>query len=108
MNDTLEEFINELRNSLPVPSLPKRVVFERPVGALYNIHKRSMPIGVDKIIVIGLTRTEADVELLRLIHREAKRRENEGLEIVYYFDLVPIDANKTEQSIYFNEGRITI
>lgn len=106
--DELLEFTNELRNSLPIPELPKQQRQERPKGTLYNIHKRSLPIGFDKIIVIGLLRDEADKETLRLIHKESKRRNEEMNDVFYYFDIVPMEANERESSIYFNETGVII
>lgn len=107
----LEDMITEMRRSLPIPELPKRIVYERPPGTLYNVYKRSFPVGfepkVDKPVVIGLTEDEADLEIVRLIKKESKRREQEGTIPAYYFDIVPMNATPTEKDIYYNEGQIT-
>ncbi len=101
--DALMEFTKELRGSLPRPK--DKPVVVRPITTLYNIHKRSKPEGTDKIIIVGLLRDEADLEVMRLIKYEQRRR-NEMVEnnVFYYFDIVPMEATKEEKSIYYNEG----
>lgn len=104
----LQDFIDVLRNSLPVPEIPKKTVIDRPEGTLYNIHKRSIPPALDKIVVIGVSRIEALKEIDRLLLKECKRRNLEGYEPSYYFDIVPMEASAFEKSIYYNEGQVTI
>lgn len=101
--DSLVEFTNELRNSLPIPEIKRRQIVERAEGTLYNIHKRSLPVGIDKIVFIGLLRSEADKEILKLIYKESKRRNEENNNQFFYFDIIPIESTENEQSIYYNE-----
>ena len=105
----LECFVQELRNSLPEPKLKPRPVVQRDVDALYNIHKRSIPVSLDKPIVIGLTRTEADLEVVKLIQKEAKRRvaqiiDEPETKVFFYFDIIPCEPLPEERSVYYNEG----
>ncbi len=108
--ESLQMFTDELRQSLPIPELPKqKEVMELPVGTLYNIYKRSVPLGMDKIVVSGCLRHEADKDILRLIHGEAKRRRDEiNPETFYYFDIVPMNATEAERGLYYNPRRVTI
>ncbi len=106
---SLTEFVEELRSSLPIPYYPKKLVIDRPESTLYNIHKRSIPVSIDKPIVIGVTRDEADKELLRLIHQESKRRvtqvQSQTENIVYfYFDIIPMEPMPFERDVYYNDG----
>lgn len=105
----LECFVQELRQSLPEPKLRPRPVIHRDVNALYNINKRSLPPSMDKPVVIGLTRAEADLEVVKLINKEAKRRVNQVLDepevkVFFYFDILPQDPIPEERSVFYNEG----
>ncbi len=124
MNSSLEEMVAELKSFLPKSAkikkprktkkplvikrdqdlLTKKTIVKRPLGTLYNIHKRSVPVGIDKSIVIGLTRYEADLEVIRLIRQEQIRRNGTNEEIFFYFDILPQDAKGFEKDIYYNEG----
>ncbi len=112
--ESLQMFTDELRQSLPIPALPKQVKdVEYPPDALYSVYKRSIPIGENKIVVTGCLRHEADKDIIRLIHGESKRRREEivsGLnpETFYYFDIVPMDATEEERSIFYNPKRVTV
>lgn len=111
---SLQDFVNDLKDEVfKVMPMPKagRVV-ERPADQLYNIHKRSMPIATDKVVLIGLKREDADKELLKLLRRENKRRNEmsprEDMQVFYYFDVVPQDCTAEEKSIYYNEGSVLV
>ena len=107
--ETLTEFIAELRNQLPIPTFPRqKMVFERPAGTLYNIHKRSIPIGLDKAVVIGLTEDESDLELIRLIKKEDTRRKNDSSGVFFYFDVLPVNPRPEEMSIYYNDSQVVL
>lgn len=111
MMSTLMDFVNELKTELkaslpqtPEPVMPKqKETRQHPVGTLYNIHKRSLPAGVDKVVLIGLTQDDINTSMVRLIQRETKRRNEENTEVFYYFDAVPLDASDDEESIYYNQ-----
>lgn len=105
----LEEWCAALRATLPMPKLNRKPITQRGIDTLYNIHKRSMPPAVDKPVVIGLTRTDADLEVVKFIQKEAKRRVQQIMDepeqnVFFYFDIVPQDAKQFEKDIYYNEG----
>lgn len=84
------ELYQELDKIIPKPS------------RLFNIHKRSLPVGIDKIIFIGLTKKEGE----KIIENSLKARvfydtEKETKTIIYY-DIVPQDAIPKERSIFYN------
>jgi hypothetical protein len=107
--ETLTEFVDELRNQLPIPQFPRqKMVYERPAGTLYNIHKRSIPIGIDKPVVIGLTEDESDLELIRLIKKEETRRKNDDGGVFFYFDMLPVNPRPEETSIYYNDTQVVL
>lgn len=83
---------------------------------LFNIHKRSLPVGIDKVVVYHLKSKE---EAQRMIERAtdsqgkplfATRSYNDDTaesKTLIYFDIVPVDAMPNERSIYFNERPVT-
>ena len=107
--ESLVEFTTELRNSLPIPKLQRKPIALRDPSALYNIHKRSVPPCIDKPIVIGVPRVEADLEVVKFIQKEEKRRTQQIMDepetnVFFYFDIIPQDAKPFERDIYYNEG----
>lgn len=69
----------------------------------YNLHKRSLPPGLDQIIAVDVTKE--DIELLK------KRAKNHFEAVVLpddtviYYDLIPIDATPEQKSIYYNDPK---
>jgi hypothetical protein len=109
MDQSLSEFVQELKDSIPLPKL-ERIAIDRPESALYNIHKRAIPFTnnpLDKVVVLGLTRHEADKETLKFIKREAKRRSeiaSDDPQVFFHYDIVPVEALPFERSVFYNEG----
>ncbi len=68
----------------------------------YNIHKRSLPVGLDKVVVFDVTRSEA---LWWIEHRLQSvvyfNEITESKQIIYY-DVVPTDATNEEKSVFYN------
>lgn len=102
--DEIKEEIKELLISLPSPVMFKRETTKRADDELYNIHKRSIPISIDKPVVVGVTKEEGEKEVKRLVEREVKRRNSTNENIFFIFDLVPVKATPAERSIFYNEG----
>jgi hypothetical protein len=69
----------------------------------YNVHKRSIPPSIDRVVVMGLTKEQTGSEIARLIAKEKKRRENDDSGIFFYYDVVRMEAGEQERSIYFND-----
>lgn len=72
-------------------------------AALYNIHKRSLPIGIDKVVGIGFTKQEAFDALQKLFKAHVDKKED-GRWI--YYDPVPQNALRNERTVYYNPKSI--
>lgn len=68
----------------------------RGVPSLYNIHKRTLPVGYDRVVFFGLTYDNAKQV------RELFLKSRVDGDIVIYFDIVDMDATDKERSVYFN------
>ena len=102
-------FMNKLKricNGEKVTDTPKYIEVS-PIIKKYNIHKRSLPVGLDKIVVINVTKQEAEwwVEC-RLKTKQYYLQDTEKYIYIYY-DIVPVMASPKERSVYYNEGKIT-
>lgn len=75
---------------------------------LYNIYKVSIPICINKPIILGLTRQEAVTEVARLVRLEKERREREGTSVLFMFDIKAVDAKPFELSVFYNEGPVCL
>ncbi len=73
---------------------------------LYNIHKRSLPAEVDKIVIMGVTLTEAQGEIYRLVKKEQKQRAKNPEGPIFYFDVVPMEATNKELDIFYNPNKL--
>ncbi len=71
----------------------------RPQEILYNIHKRSLPPGIDKVVGIGFTKLQAVYALQNLFKAHVDLKESGRWT---YYDIVAQDATQDEMSIYFN------
>jgi hypothetical protein len=84
-------------------TLPKRVRVEEK---LFNIHKRSLPVGIDKVIIVGVTKKEGDKLLENsLVSRVYYDSDNDSKTLIYY-DLIPQNATPKERSIFFNPAKL--
>jgi hypothetical protein len=67
-----------------------------PTVGLYNIHKRSLPVGTDKIVGIGFTKAQAEQALGDLFKAKKKG------ETVFYYDIIPQSATGAEKQVLYN------
>lgn len=86
------------------PETPAPVV---PEVKRYNIHKRSLPVGIDKIVVIGVTKAEADWWIENRLQTRCYENAPYDSKTIIYYDVLPIDAKPVERSIYFNSRPVT-
>lgn len=85
--------------SMPVPPTEeKKKVPER----YYNVHKRSLPPGLDRIVVMGVTKEEGDWLVTKYLKAKVYTNDADDSKTLVYFDLIPEDATARERSIYFN------
>lgn len=82
---------------------------------LFNVHRRTLPVGGDRIVLWNLTKKEFDdMKLNRLDHDLMKdltgqcRTHVENDNTIVYYDLVPVNATEEEKSVYFNEKVLTV
>ncbi len=97
------DFVAELHKIIQKVDAPKAIIEK-----LYDIHKRSIPIGVDKVVAIGLVQEDVNPMMERLIKKEERRRMNEPDKLWYYYDPVVVNATNKEKSIFYNDLSITI
>lgn len=69
---------------------------------LYNIHKRSLPPGIDKVLVIGVTKTEGEWWVNNVLKAKVYTDDSRNGKTLVYYDLIPQGASPRERSIYFN------
>jgi len=79
--------------------IPKHIRIEEK---LFNIHKRSLPVGIDKIVLVGVTKEEGE----KLIENSLKSRifydSDKDSKTIIYYDLLPQDASPKEKNVFFN------
>lgn len=109
------DFLNELK------SIIHRNTESRPVNKVaeprrFNIHKRSLPPGLDQIAVYNV---ETEAEALNLIEKARDRAGNrlfapklyiddsKQSKTYIFYEPVPSDATPKERSIFYNKGPIT-
>lgn len=84
---------------------------ERPMrGKRFNVHKRSLPLGVppmDKIVFFNVSRKEAELIVAKFLKTKCYEDDARQTKTVIYYDIIPVDATPRERSIYFNAGPIT-
>lgn len=99
--------IDEQYNIKRVEELEKpKEVKEIPLqeGPLFNLYKRSLPPGIDKIVEMGLTRAEA-IEALFGRHKTVEK-DIGGSTMLIYYDIIAQNASDAEMNIYYNPPAI--
>ena len=69
-------------------------------GPLFNIHRRSLPVGSDIPLFFGITKEDSET-LLKLFLHTTEGVVN-GQYYVTYYDLVPVEADDLRLSVYWN------
>lgn len=78
-----------------------------PSVKLFNIYKRSLPVGLDQLIVIGVTKQEADAWVEHRLKPKAYQDDTDNSKTVIYYDILPQDATPKERNIFFNNRPVT-
>jgi hypothetical protein len=78
----------------------------------YNIHKRSLPVGIDKIVVYNVESYTAAVQLIakamdkfgqaRLFQEKVFYNDDTRTKTVIYYEPVAVDASPIERSVFYN------
>jgi len=69
----------------------------------YNIHKRSLPVGLDKPIMWGLREEEAKIVIAKLLKSRRLMNNMEEYDWIYY-DMVREDGQRS--SVFYNPPNI--
>jgi len=77
-----------------------KVVDKKVSESLYNIHKRSLPVGLDKPIAFNLTEKEADNWIKDYTHTQLTKVRGGDVKMVIYFDKVKQDEQS--HTVYEN------
>lgn len=82
-------------------------------GKKFNIHKRSLPPEIDKIVVFGVTKEEAEwllnhnsKNLIPLLKSKLYQDDSRETKTLIYYDVIPVGATAREKSIYYNAPEI--
>lgn len=79
-----------------------------PYVQRFNIHKRSLPVGIDKVVVFGVTRHEAERWIEGRLKTRLYHHDDKNSKTLIYYDVIPVDAQPRERSIYYNPGPIVV
>lgn len=107
--DFLKEFRNKIKQ-VDNPETPKPRYEEpkaEPIVKRFNIHKRSLPPGIDIIVVFGVTKQEAEWWIEKRLKAKCYQDDARDTKTLVYYDVVPVNASPRERSIYFNPSPST-
>ena len=88
-----------------VPKVPQVRYDEpppEPEVPRFNIHKRSLPVGIDEIVVHNVTKEEAKWWVDRRLKTKCYEDGARQTKTLIYYDVIPVDAKPKERSIFFN------
>ncbi len=63
----------------------------------FNVHKRSLPVETDKVVLFNVPYTEAKEWLEKL-----KSKTVGGYPKVFYYDIVPVTPVDNQESVFYN------
>lgn len=107
MSETWEQTKARLRKQgistqISLESKPVKEKVEEPPIKRFNVHKRSLPVGLDKIVLFAVTKDEAQWWVEWKLKTKVFNDEVNETKTIIYFDIIPVDATPKERSIYFN------
>lgn len=110
MRDFSEEFKLRLRKINEL-NKPKTKPLDEKGEKLYNIHKRSLPVGIDDIVVMRVTKAEAEFLLNHrsecsqtpLLTPQSYQHDDKDSKTIIYYDIIPVDATPRERNVYYNK-----
>lgn len=62
----------------------------------YNIHKRSLPPGIDKIVYFNVPLETADMLCEKFLHPKSFYDQPSSTKTLIYYDVIPMDAKPSE------------
>lgn len=91
---------DSLKEPVILTSLPKEIKHEQYTR--YAIRKRSLPVGIDTLVMTGLRKTEAENLLKTLL--KSKVKDIDGVNQVTYYDVVREDG--TNSGVFDNPSEV--
>lgn len=103
------DFVAELKARIAAFDNPvqKRETAIVPMTKRFNVHKRSLPPGIDRIVFFNVSKEEAELLSASFLRARAYQDSARETKTVIYYDIIPVGAKPRERSIYFNEREIT-
>lgn len=80
---------------------------ERIQEKLFNIHKRSLPVGIDKIVVFNAPKADATWWVESKLKTKCYENGADDSKTIIYYDIIPVGASPKEKSVYYNMADIT-
>jgi hypothetical protein len=96
----LKLFCDQLRNGERPAVIDRKQIV---LGVRYNIHKRSLPVGLDLPIAWGVSEDEATKLIAKCLKSRLIKDEKETYDVIYY-DMVREDGLRS--SVYDNPPEI--
>jgi hypothetical protein len=106
--DRFKDFCEELHKqtqSLMTSTLKEIPVAQMNIGVRYNIHKRSLPVGLDKPVMFGLSEEESEIVLSKFFKTKMIENKDDTKTLIYY-DRVREDGVRS--SVFDNPPGIII
>lgn len=74
---------------------------------LYNIHKRSLPVGLDKVVIFSITKEDAEWWIEHKLKSKCYHNDADDSKTLIYYDVIPVDATPREKNLFFNTSPVT-
>lgn len=73
-------------------------------GKRFNIHKRALPtsLDLDQVVIMGVEEATAKLLVRKILKPKIKN------DVVFYYDMVPVDPTEEEASPYYNDETIIL
>lgn len=87
----------------PVEQVVKKEVKNYTVKKkYYNIHKRSLPPGIDKIVYFNVELETANMVCDKFLISKSYTDVSRNTKTLIYYDIIPVNAVPREKNIYYN------
>jgi len=97
------DFVAELKTTIrKLDRVPQVAEELKPKIQRYNIHKRSLPVGIDKVVVFSVLKAEAEWWIERRLKAKAYHDDPKDSKTIIYYDIIPVDATPRERSVFHN------
>ena len=104
--DDFIDFAKEFRQRI---KLVDEIIDNRPIKLLkyskkqrFNIHKRSLPPGIDTIVVYNVSKENAEWLMEKKLKLKMFTDDSRETKTYIFYEAIPVDATPRERNIYFN------